>query len=145
MDEEDFQRIHVRRRLLFVDALRAFSQPTFDTFKMFKVTFIGEEAVDDGGPRRELFSFLMKDAFSSSGLFSGWPSNVAPVHNVDAVATNKFYLVGKMIATCLVQGGEPPLCFAQAVADYLVFNKVMCPPCFDDIPDPEIRERLKQV
>ena len=29
------------------------------------------------------------------------------------------FIFGKMIATCLVQGGEPPTCFASAVADCL--------------------------
>ena len=73
VDEEDYQRIHVRSKCLFDDAVWAFSRPTFNASKLLKVTFIGEGAVD-GGPRREFFNLLMKDAFHSSGLFSGWPS-----------------------------------------------------------------------
>ena len=133
----------MRRRLLFEDALWAFSRPTFNVSKVLKVTFIGEEAVDDGGPRREFFSLLVKDTFHSSGLFTGWPSNVVPEHSVEAVATNKFYVVGKMMATCLVQGGQPPLCFAKAVADVLVFGKIKSLPCLEDIPDYEVWEKMK--
>ena len=134
--KEDFQRVSVRRIHLYQDALRAFSKPTFNVGKMLKVCFVGEPAaVDDGGPRCEFFSLLTRAIFCTSGLFSGWPEHVVPLHDVHAVANNKFYLVGKMLATCLVQGGEPPVCFAKAVADYIVFDKVSSPPCIDDIPD----------
>ena len=38
---------------------------------------------------------LMKEAFMSSGLFAGWPQNVVPIHSVEAVAANKYFIVGK--------------------------------------------------
>ena len=70
-NEEDFQRIHIRRKTLYTDALRAFSHSSFNPSRMLRVTFIGEAAIDDGGPQREFFLFLMKDVFSISGLFTG--------------------------------------------------------------------------
>ena len=77
LDEEDIQRISVRRSHLFQDALRAFSKPTFNVGKMLKVCFIGEPAaIDDGGPRREFFSLLTREIFRTSGLFSGWPNTL---------------------------------------------------------------------
>ena len=45
---------------------------------------------------------------------------------IKAVSANTYYVVGKMIATCIIQGGEVPTCFAKAVADYLVFDRVIC-------------------
>ncbi len=75
----------------------------------------------------------------ASFFVSGYPEHVVPLHNVQALADNKFYLVGRMIATCVVQGGEAPLCFAKAVADFIVFGHVQSCVCLDDIPD------LKQV
>ena len=108
-DEEDKQRIYVRRSNLIADAIRHFSKPNFDVSKPLKVYFVSEKSVvDDGGPRREFFQLAMKEAFSISGLFVGWPQNVIPVHNVEALADNKFFVIGKIIATSLVQGGEPP-------------------------------------
>ncbi len=41
-DEEDFQRIHIRRSSLFHDAYRQFSRDSFDATKMLKVVFIGK-------------------------------------------------------------------------------------------------------
>ena len=58
---------------------------------------------------------------------------------------NMLYLIGRMIAVSLVQGAQAPLCFAQPVADFLVFEKIRCAPCVDDITDYEIREKLKKV
>ena len=111
---------------------------------MLKVEFFNESAIDDGGPRREFFHLLMHEIFKSS-LFTGFPSNVVPVHDVNAVRDNKFYVIGKMIAACIIQGGEAPACFAHAVADYLVIDRVVSPVCLDDIPEYEVRECLKKV
>ena len=133
LTEQDMQRIHVRRRSIYSDSTRAFSKPTFNVSKTLKVIFMGESAVDDGGPRREFFQLLLKDAFTSSGLFIGWPPHTIPLHHVEAVATNKFYIVGKMMSTCLVQGGQPPVCFADGIADYLIYDEVRSGPCIADI------------
>ena len=146
-DEEDTQSVYIRRKLLYSDsdAFKAFSQPSFNVSKMLKVTFIGEGAVDDGGPRREFFSILMRDTFAKSGLFCGSPENVLPIYSIQGVADNHFYIIGKMISTSIVQGGQPPLCFSRAAADFIVFDKVISTPCLEDIPDYEIREHLKRV
>lgn len=144
-DEEDRQRVHVRRSNLVKDTIKAFSKPTFDVSKMLKVTFIPEGSVDDGGPRREFFQLAMKECMKTSFLFTGWPENVVPQHNVEAVANNTYFIVGKLIATCIVQGGQPPVCFAKAVADFLIYNEVRSKACLEDIPDCSIRDKLRQV
>ena len=144
-DEEDLQRLCVRRRNLFGDAVQAFSKPHFNVSKMLKVRFIGEQSVDTGGPRREFFRLVMKEAFCTSGLFVGWPCNVVPTHDIAAVAANKYYVVGKMMTTCLIQGGQPPVCLARCVAEYIVFDEIRCQPNIDDISDMDVRQGLMQV
>ena len=144
-DEEDFQRIHVRRSHLFHDAFRAFSRSTFDISKMLRVCFIGDASIDDGGPRREFFSLLLREIFVKSGLFYGWPDHVVPLHHIEAITTNKFYMIGKMLATCMIQGGEPPVCFSNAVAEYLAYERIESRPCIDDIPDVSIRSLMNEV
>ena len=76
----------------------------------------------------------MRDCFEKSGLFIGYPDHVVPLHNVEAVDKDKFSIIGKMISTSLIQGGEAPSCFAKAVADYI-----------EDIPDVTIQHILKEV
>ena len=143
-DNEDVQGVHIRRSHVFSDALRQFSKRSFDVCKMLKVQFIGEEAIDEGGPRREFFNLLTRKIFKSS-LFAGFPNQVVPAHNVQAVANSTYYTIGKMISTCIIQGGEAPACFAKAVADYLVFDRICSPVCIEDIPDYEVQECLRQV
>ena len=118
------------------DAALAFSRPNFNVSKLLKVVFVGEPSVDEGGPRREFFQLLMKEAFTSSGLFAGWPQMLFPSTTA---------IVEKMIATCLVQGGQPPVCFAAAVADYLVFDEVKSEPSLNDIPNHTVRNKLEKV
>lgn len=144
IDDEDVQRVHVRRSHLFSDSLRQFCRKSFDVTKMLQVRFVGEEAVDEGGPRREFFHLLLFEIFKSS-LFCGFPKHVIPRHSVKDVADNTFYYIGKMIATCVIQGGELPLCFSNACADYIVHGRVCSPVCLEDIPDEEVKECLKKV
>ncbi len=144
VSDQNIQRIHVRRNNIFADALRQFSKQAFDVSKTLRVRFVGEAAVDEGGPRREFFHLLMQDTFKSA-LFAGYPNHTVPLHNVEAVSNNTYFFVGKMIATCVIQGGEVPACFAKAVADYLVFDQVSAAFCLDDIPDYEARMCLQKV
>ena len=102
-------------------------------------------AVDAGGPRREFFHLLVQEIFTKSGLFGGFPDHVVVFHDAVAIANNTYYIMGKMIATCVIQGGEAPACFANAVADYLVYGEVKSPVCLDDIPMVEIRSLLQEV
>ena len=130
---------------MFADALRQFLRKSFDVENMLKVQFIGEEAVDAGGPQRELFHLLTHEMFMASTLFEGFPSHVIPYYKAEAVANNTYYYMGKMMSTSVVQGGEVPVCFAKAVADYLVYDEVKSPVCLDDIPQTNVRESLHKV
>ncbi len=144
-DEEDFQRINVRRSFLLRDAFRHIGKDSFDANKLLRVVFIGEPAVDEGGPRREFFRLLLHEIFNHSGLFAGYPNHVVPLHNVQAIQSNKFYTIGKIIAMNLVQGGEAPSCFCKAVADILVNDHVSSDVDIGDIPDHDIQSSLGAV
>ena len=39
------------------------------------------------------------------------------------------FLVGKVITTCLAQGGQQPVWFGAAIADYLVNDEVRSKTC----------------
>ena len=82
--------------------MRAFSKPTFNVSKTLKVIFMGESAVDDGGPRREFFQLLLKDAFTSSGLFIGWPHHTIPLHHVEAVAIQVLHCIWNAFVVVVV-------------------------------------------
>ena len=115
--EDDSQSIIVRRSHIFSDALRTFSRATFDIAKFLKVTFVGKSAVDEGGPRREFFCLLIHSAILSSMYFEGRSGHLVPVHSLEGLSSNKFYIIGKMLSTPIVQGG---------VASSLLFFQTCC-------------------
>ena len=69
-------RINVRRKLVFKDYLDVAKKSWFNSARMLKVTFVGEPAIDDGGPRREFFSGLYK--LLATKLSSSPPSTICP-------------------------------------------------------------------
>jgi len=52
-EDTDFQIIRVRRKHLWEDTVRSISKNAFKQNHSLKVHFIGEEAEDEGGPRRK--------------------------------------------------------------------------------------------
>ena len=56
VDKANHQRVNIRRQELLKDAFRQFKRTSFDATKMLRITFLGESAVDGGGPRREFFA-----------------------------------------------------------------------------------------
>ena len=49
-----FNSVHVRRNHVWRDAFSAIiTKPSFNATNPVRVTFVGEPAVDEGGPRRE--------------------------------------------------------------------------------------------
>ncbi len=88
------QRIVVRRKHLL-----------FDAMKYLKVTFVGEPAVDDGGPLREFFHLLVKNLSEENKLLCGPYDCRTPRKNIVEFQKNSFFQLGKMIAMTLVHGG----------------------------------------
>lgn len=52
-DVDEANYVFVRRKHVWKDTVRAFSKPSFDCHKSLSVIFVGEEAMDVGGPKRE--------------------------------------------------------------------------------------------
>lgn len=63
--EEDIQRIVVRRRHVWEDTVRKI-KGWLSVTKQLKVTFVGDIAVDEGGPRREFLYLLMESIASNN-------------------------------------------------------------------------------
>ena len=94
----------VRRSNISEDAHRALKR-TFDEKKHVRITFLGESAVDGGGPRREFFMLLMNAIKENNSLLDG-PSVSRVLRRSTAALQEELYLcVGKMIALSVVHGG----------------------------------------
>ena len=141
---EDRIRITVRRKHILEDTLHIL-HGGHDTTKHLKVTFVGEPAVDAGGPLREYFHLLLRELAQNSSLFCGPCTSRAPKHNISELEKGTFYYIGVIIALSIIHGGPGPTFLSSAVADYIVsgFKGVKAMAC--DIPDPFISDSLQKV
>ncbi len=101
---------------MWVDTLHQLRQGLPVT-KHLQVTFLGEPAVDAGGPLREFFQLLVASVARNNSLFVGEETSRAPAHNVSEVDKNSYFFVGIILAMSIVHGGPAPCFFTGAVAD----------------------------
>ena len=57
-------RLNLRRKYLWVDFKKYWSNGKVSPADLVKITFIGEPAIDDGGPKREFFSGILSSCFT---------------------------------------------------------------------------------
>ena len=139
VDRSENQRLVVRRKHIFEDALTQFKNGV-DANKYLKVTFLGEPAVDDGGPLREFFNLLIAFIARNNNLFCGDEGSRVPRRNMTELEKKTYYHVRKMLAMSLVHGGPAPHFFSRSVAQYIVYgmNKVVA--TTDDVADEGVKE-----
>ena len=68
-----------------------------------KIQFVGEPAVDEGGPRREFITLLHRYMHDSS-MFAGLDSKKCFSYNFTALKDWDFSRYGKVIAWSILQG-----------------------------------------
>ncbi len=116
----------------------------FDPLKYIKITFVGESAVDRGGPLREFFHILVKQISQMNSLFCGPEESRCIFHNVMELDKRTYYYVGMILGLSLVYGGPAPAFFCSSIAHYIARGEVSNP-TFYDIPDSEVKEKLIKV
>ena len=113
--------------------------------KQFKVTFIGEPAVDLGGPLREYFTIMMRAIAKNSSLFEGIEGQRMLRSNVSAVLEKTYFQVGRIMGASVLQGGPPPTFLAHSVVEYMLYGIQGVQLKISDIPDIALQKVLKQV
>ena len=103
-DLDDVFRITVRRSHIWEDSVRTIRR-TFDERKHFRVTFLGESAIDGGGPRREFFMLLINNIRENNSLLNSSPTSRVLRHNTAALQEELYLCMGKMMALSVVHGG----------------------------------------
>ena len=142
--KEDRARITVRRKFILQDSLHKLRNG-LDLTKHLRVVFIGEPAVDDGGPLREFLYQLIVAVSHSDMLFCGAFNSHVPRHNVVELEKNTYFHIGAIIALSLVHGGPGPQFFSPAVADYIVYGVQHVKASIMDVPEQEIRDKIQKV
>ena len=132
--------ITISRKAIFATARMAIERKRFSFLKPVCVTFAGEDAVDEGGPKREFFRLLMR-AISESSIFHGsWFS-----HDLGLLADNRYELCGKLTAWSILHGGSGPRCLSGVGYDlhkgFQVDHKV----AIESVADHEMKEILGEA
>lgn len=87
----------------------------FKPTSLLRVIFVGEPAVDDGGPKREFFTEILghirRTLFSDDGV---------PNADMRALANGELKAVGELMACSLIQGGPAPCFLSVNVYDYFI-------------------------
>eukprot|EP00731_Ephydatia_muelleri_P016024 Em0009g448a len=141
---KEYQRITIRRSHIFDDSIRLFQKGVCCN-KPFKVTFIGEPAVDLGGPLREYFTVMMRAIAKNSSLFEGRTGQRVLRSNVSAVLEKTYLHVGRMMGASLLQGGSPPTFLANSIVDYMLYGIEGVQLRINNIPDIALQKVLKEL
>ncbi|XP_060755381.1 uncharacterized protein LOC132866592 [Neoarius graeffei] len=105
-----------------------------------------EDAIDEGGPRREFFRLLGKAIFENSGGFQEMSNGFVPKVNVSLIRKGTFQVIGQMLATIIVQGGQAPSFFAPSMVDYILSGDMRQTQVhLEDIPEVDVRESLRKI
>lgn len=141
LHNSEFMRLKIRRNAVWDDALfKRKRMRTEDLTKPLKVQFIGEPAVDHGGPLREFFS-LVNSAAQSRLLCEGTFQ-----HNISALNAKEFHFYGELTAIGFLQGFPGPKCFTKPVVDYILTGDISSlTPSVDDIPNSEVKNSLQNL
>ena len=141
MDGNGHFRLKVRRQEVWDDTLTKLNKANSqDTCKPIKVQFIGEPAVDQGGPSREFFSLINANAqrkLMSKSVFR---------HNISALQRKEYYAFGQLTALGILQGSPGPKYFSKTVVDYIFSGCAEnLQPTVDEIPNTDIKDCLQKL
>ena len=145
LTESDYLRIKVRRNFIWEDAKIKSASNRNKWNKQLEVQFVGEPAVDEGGPRHE-FVIIVHRSMHDSCLFYGIDGLKCFTHNFVALKARDFELYGKFCVWTILQGCTSPNFFAPPVVDYILYGTLE-KVSFDVeyIPDRQIRDKLKEL
>ncbi|CAB4016556.1 G2 M phase-specific E3 ubiquitin- ligase [Paramuricea clavata] len=113
------------------------------------VEFIGEPGVDASGLTREFFHLSMTALATGDRritLFEGERNHLLPLHSTDALESNLYFYVGRMIAHTFLHKGYPFV--AQAVVQYICSQSIeesIPLISIKDVPDLTIRQDIEKV
>ncbi|CAB3980514.1 Hypothetical predicted protein [Paramuricea clavata] len=80
-------------------------------------------------------------------LFEGERNHLLPLHSTDALESNLYFYVGRMIAHTFLHKGYPFVGMAQAVVQYIFSQSIESIPLISikDVPDLTIRQDIEKI
>ncbi|CAH3124002.1 unnamed protein product, partial [Pocillopora meandrina] len=123
--KEEYLRVKVRRKWAWKD-FKLSLQRAKELKVHMKVQFVGESAINKGGPRCELFCLV--DRMVSNELMQGEDGQKTFLHNMVLLQKNEYHL------------------YRQAVTEYILFRDLnQVHPSGGEVPDYEVRKKLEEL
>ena len=94
---------------------------------------------------REFLHLLMSAIGRHNGFFTGEDFNRMPSPNLPGIRRQTYKHIGEMFAVSLIYGGPPPTFLSPSAVTYIVHGLTKVNAAVDEVPDPSIRTKLKQV
>lgn len=139
-------RFVIRRKHIWKDAIRAMSRSTFSPRNSIEVTFVGEDAIDDGGVSREFFDLALKEMAADGTILQGPMHSRSFIHNTKGFSERRYYYAGLLVAVSLANGGPGLCCLSEAVFSYLCYGlPLRLELKTEDLTDFELIEKLNKV
>lgn len=147
----------ITREKSFVGQVIAkYKNPTFDLGGDLSVEFrsfdTDELGVDAGGPTKEFFKELMKELqtgnYKGVRFFEGENDHLTPIYDYDLLSSGIFQIIGKMVLHSVLNGCRGIAGLSTAVKSYILTGSrdtILEFLTVEDIPDPCLRESLKEV
>eukprot|EP00794_Sanderia_malayensis_P014581 gene14581-16084_t len=134
--------VAVRIKKAYSDAVQKFKL-FFDKAPLgpISIEFIGEVAVDDGGPLREFFTIIFESA--PGHVLTGNENNYTLCHDAHKLERKEYEIYGKFAAASLLQGGPGPHIWCRPLTQYVlgIEPKIV----LEDIPDYEVQQKLLHI
>ena len=140
-------RIKVRRSNVWEDVKVKLNKCSEEDLEQgIRVQYVGEPAVDTGGPKRELFSLLHKHMNDSNSMFAGESNSKCFSNNVIALEQQDYLKYGRLCAMSIIQGAASPSFFASPVVDYILHGCVeKVAVSVEDVPNAKVRQKLEEL
>ena len=147
-NEDNFQIIRVRRKHLWEDTVRAVTKSNFWCNHSLKVHFIGEEAEDEGGPRREFFRLAVTAIRDDSGVLQDPEYRKTVSNNPLLLERGVYYCAGIVTGMCLQQGGPGLHLFVfhlHSLTISVVGGPSSSKPIPQDVADHDMKMKIENV
>ena len=147
MSSDESVKFAIRRNNVVDDVMRKMNMFFKNSvIKPITVEFVGEEAIDDGGPLRELYTIFYDNV--PGGLLYGPEKNYWFMHDAHRNEKCHFYLFGKFVAIGLLQEAPRPHCFCKSLLEYILSDDVTVSTItvqLTDVPVLEVMEMLEAI
>ncbi|XP_028394535.1 uncharacterized protein LOC114518737 [Dendronephthya gigantea] len=133
--KEQPRKVNVRRKHLWIDFKEAKKKWNLTANTPIRVVFLGEPAVDDGGPKREFFSELLE--YIEVKLFA----DGKPINSIIGLQNEDFKLAGEVMVMSILQGGPAPAFLHRAIFNVMTNQQLS----IEDIPESIYKRAANQI